>query len=57
MKTLAIVVFGYIAGVLTPNIKVVDIHHLPKIAGFDPVALVFIGLFLLGVTLLYRKRH
>ena len=58
MKPLAIAVFSFLAGLFAPEFSSVSPKSLSweKLTHIDPVALAFIAVWLVGVSLLLRKR-
>ena len=65
MKPLAIVIFSYLAGLLTPAITAQQLSvnlpqtslNIPNVGSIDPVALLFVVVWLVGVSLLLKKRN
>ena len=64
MKTLAIVIFSYLAGLLTPAFTAQQLSvnlpktslNIPNVGSIDPVALLFVAIWLIGISLLLKKR-
>ena len=58
MKPLAIAVFSFLAGLFTPELTGVSPKSLSleKLTHIDPVALLFVVVWLVGVSLLLKKR-
>ena len=58
MKPLAIAVFSFIAGLFAPQYISVSPKSLSleKLTHIDPVALLFVAVWLVGISLLLKKR-
>ena len=59
MKPLAIAVFSFLAGLFAPQYTALSHKSLTlsKFSHIDPVALAFIAVWLVGVSLLLKKRN
>ena len=56
MKSLAIAVFSFLAGLFAPEFTSVSSLSWEKLTHIDPVAVAFIVIWLFGVSLLIKKR-
>ena len=58
MKPLAIAVFSFLAGLFAPQYTAISpkVLSLSTLTHIDPVALAFIAVWLVGVSLLLKKR-
>lgn len=59
MKTLATIIFSFIAGLFAP--QYIGISHkslsIDSIKSVDPIAVICVIIFLVGVSLLFKKRN
>ena len=55
MKPLAIAVFSFLAGLFAPQITGISIS-IANLSQFDPIAVAFVSIWLIGVSLLLKKR-
>ena len=58
MKPLAIAIFSFLAGLFAPEFTSVSPKSLSweKLTHIDPVALLFVAVWLVGISLLLKKR-